>query len=373
MEGIVYHVDVIPLNIENRAAGKPVDLLSAEESSKLNPAGFVESIVWGWKRDQEQPRLSRTIYFSGRLALSDTGVQIESPFFFYAHWGNADMMQPVVAQVAAISGWTDNGSAACEALHPAPGILLIRIIAGRPQPSDIKRLRALASRNPDYPMQTPPTVPTSNSFDLRRLGVVGCDLLAGSGLSYEAGLPMLKEVHDLFYVDDGDEGFCLGAKDQLPGLFMTDMERMFRRFSGWHVQAATCRPSRAHRYLIELHRAKFIHNVYTDNVDELFAVAGFDGATKVRGSGVVNEFFPVEFHPQSNALLVVGVSADRRGIIAQARTAGLKIVVVNPYLAVSPGAKNLDYLQDGDIYFRLPAGEALPQIVAASLNRIVAI
>ena len=54
-------------------------------------------------------------------------------------------------------------------------------------------------------------------------------------------------------------------------------------------------------------------------------------------------------------LWVVGVSADRRRIIAQARKLvenGRKktIVVINPLERVSPRSKNVDYLQEGDVF-----------------------
>ncbi len=255
-----------------------------------------------------------------------------------------------------------------EVLHPLPQATLLRIISGKPDAENFRRLSKLAARQPDPTAPTPPPDVSQSNFDLTALGITGCDLLAGSGLSYEAGLPMLKDVHDLFWVDDGYEGFCLGGKDVMPGLLHKDMEGMFRSFTSWHIQAARTQPSDAHLHLCQLHRAGFLHNVYTDNIDKLFLLAGFDNCIQVRGSGVVNEFFPVTFHPDSNALMVVGVSADRRGIIEQARQRHLKVVVVNPYIPVSPGAKNLNYLRDDDIYYRLSAGEALTKIVTQTLK-----
>jgi hypothetical protein len=255
-----------------------------------------------------------------------------------------------------------------EVLHPLPRTMLVRIISGKPDTENFRRLSKLATRQPDPMAPTPPPNMSQSIFDLTALGITGCDLLAGSGLSYEAGLPMLKDVHDLFWVDDGYKGFCLGSKDVMPSLLQKDMEGMFRRFTNWHIQAARAQPSEAHLHLFQLHRADFLHNVYTDNIDKLFLLAGFGNSIQVRGSGVVNEFFPVTFHPNSNALLVVGVSADRRGIIEQARQHHLKVVVINPYIPVSPGAKNLNYLQDDDIYYCLSAGEALTKIVAQTLK-----
>lgn len=361
-------IEVIPSDLDSREPNTAVKVLASTEVAELNPHGFVESIIWGWKRDQLTPRLSRTIYFSGRHVLDSEGTWIENPFFFYAHWGTEEVMEPVAAQIKAKYCGSLATTSDFEVLRPSLKTTLVRITSGKPTKEDLRRLGALASRQPDPPSPTPPRTSSESVYNLRSLGITGCDLLAGSGLSYESGLPMLKEVHDLFWVDDNYQGFCLGAKDLLPSLLTKDLEDMFRQFAGWHVKAAKAHPSEAHKCLFQLRRSNFLHDVYTDNIDKLFVLAGFDDCIQVRGSGVVNEFFPVHFHADSNALLVVGVSADRRGIIAQARQRGLRIIVINPYLPVSPGAKNLDYLQSDDIYYGLSAGQALPKIVTNTLG-----
>jgi NAD-dependent SIR2 family protein deacetylase len=360
--------DAIPAAITSRTPNAPVPVLDAAQAATLNPAGFVERIIWGWKRDSPDPALSRLVYFGGRHVLDSTGTWIDNPFLFYAHWGDAAALAPLAAAVreplppGPFAATTD-----FEVIPTGPDRVLVRILSGRPTPEDLDRLRRLAARQPDETPPTPPQVPSSTEFNLRASGITGCDLLAGSGLSYEAGLPMLKEIHDLFWVDDGYTDFCLGARDQLPRLLHADLAGMFRRFADWHIQAARTEPSAAHQSLFHLRQAGFLHHVFTDNIDKLFDLAGMPDYTQVRGSGVVNEFYPATFHPASNALLVVGVSADRRGIIAQARQHGLRLVVVNPYIPVSPGAKNLDYLREGDIYFHLSAGEALPRLAACTL------
>lgn len=368
----VERVEVVPVGLTSRVDNPHVRVLDARQAADLNPQALVEQIIWGWKRDADSPRLSRTIYFSGKYTLDRGGTWVESPFLFYAHWGAAEEMQPVVAQLQRKSHGPIAERSEFEVLHPSANTTLVRIISGKPTREDCERLSALAARQPEPPAVTPPPGDSVENFDLESFGINGCDLLAGSGLSYEAGLPMLKEVHDLFWVDDRYDGFCLGDKDLLPGLLMDDMEGMFRRFAEWHTAAARVQPSEAHRCLAHLQRSGFLHNVYTDNIDRLCTLAGLQGAIQVRGSGVVNEFHPVQFHPSSNALLVVGVSADRRGIISQARERGLKIVVVNPYIPVSPGAKNLDYLRNGDVYYRLSAGDALPRIAADTVGDVVA-
>ncbi len=365
MDSITAPIHTILPDLDKRTPNPDVEVLSAGELARLNPLLFVEPIIWGWKRDSEPPRLSRLVYFSARHVRHPLGTRLVNPFFFYAHWGSRDALAPLIDRLPPEGAGGLLGETTSVEVHEVgPETMMLRIISGRPGREDLDRLGKLASRQPDQPPPTPPRIASHDVFDLRRHGVTRFDLLAGSGLSYESGLPMLKEVHDLFWVDDGDAGFCLGAKDQLPKLLLGDMEGMFRRFAGWHVRAARARPSGAHECLSRLRHAGLLRRVFTDNIDRLFVAAGMADYVQVRGSGIVNEVFPAEFHPESDALLVVGVSADRRGIIHQARRRGLKLVVINPYVPVSPGARNLDYLRDGDIYFRLTAGEALPRIVA---------
>jgi NAD-dependent SIR2 family protein deacetylase len=363
-------VDVFSVDLEPRPQNPAILLLEPAATVDLNPLGFVERIIWGWKRDSASPRLSRLIYFGGRLKRREAGLHLEDSFLFYTHWGEPEAMEPVIRQIDGRGPTGRLGDAlTVEALEPTGGWRMLRIVSGRPTGRDLFRLHSLARREPDPPQPTPPRIPSSGRFNLRDHGVTGCDLLAGSGLSYEAGLPMLKEVHDLFDVDDGYRGFCLGAKDRFPRRLLEDQEGTFQEFAQWHIQAARTRPSRAHEALLQLRRSGFLHRVFTDNIDRLFDLVGITDYEQVRGSGVVNEFHPAEFSQDSNALLVIGVSADRRGVLAQARERGMKLVVVNPYLPVSPGAKNLDYLRAGDVYFRMTAGQAVPRIVAGTLGQ----
>jgi hypothetical protein len=361
---------IIAVRLEERVANPPLRLLDAARAQTLDSRGFVEKIAWGWKRDSVHPSISRMIFFGGRHVRRPDGTWLEHPFLFYDHSGPVDALQPVADQLTGPRRPT-RFSAQTDFLvtRPSAGTLRVNIVSGTPSATDLLCVRRLASREPDPPDVTPPTVESSQVFDLRAHGVSSCDVLAGSGVGYESGLPMLKQVHDLFCVDEGYERFCLGDSDPMPGLLWHDLEGMFIRFSSWHVLASEARPSSSHKCLAALRSSGLVQRVFTDNVDQLFRVAGFEDCVQVRGLGVVNDVFDVAFHPASDALLVIGVSADRRGIIRQARERGLKIIVINPYIPVSPGAKNLDYLRRGDIYFRLTAGVALPRIVATTVGR----
>jgi len=104
--------------------------------------------------------------------------------------------------------------------------------------------------------------------------------------------------------------------------------------------------------IADLAAAGQIGRVFTDNVDNMLCKTGVS-YERVRGSGVFNERYPVTF--ASPRLVVVGVAADRRQIIRQARAAGLDIIVVNPCKKVSPNVTHLDYLRLKDTFFKLEA------------------
>jgi hypothetical protein len=233
---------------------------------------------------------------------------------------------------------------------------------GHTRVADEDRFARLVERTRGVSGPTPPRVPSVGPAQLDEALGATFDLLAGSGLSYESGVPMLKWVHDLFRVDDGDRGFCLGSADRFPIDLSEDLEATVASFATWQLLAGAASPSPAHRAILDLRRSGRLDRIFTDNVDRLLPACGVEDSVNVRGSGVVNEVFPAHFGSNSRALLVVGVSADRRGVIAQARRRGMRIVVVNPYLPVSPGARNLDYLQSGDVYGRATAGELLPKL-----------
>ena len=363
------HHQVSPVALRQQCDNPIVRVVGAERIREITLDAFVESIVWGWKRDTLSPPHSRLVYFSAQHRHTPHYTYLESPFFYYSHAGPTNAMSSIEADLASASVPTAfRPSTQLNVLQPDDGTTIVTIVSGRPTAADIERLSQLAMREPDPAPVTPPTAPPCREFDLRALGVNSFDLLAGSGLSYEAGLPQLKAVHDTFWVDDGDAGFCMGAKDQLPRLLVTDIEATFRSFADWHVRAALAHPSRAHVQIARLRDARRLHRVFTDNIDQLFELVGIRDYQRVRGSGVVNEFQPVSFDPASDALLVVGVSADRRGVIAQAHDRGLRIVVINPYEAVSPGAKNLEYLRAGDIYYPFTAGVALPRLTHALIG-----
>lgn len=91
-----------------RAPNPPQPVLNPAQAGGLNPTAFVERIIWGWKRDWDQPELHRLVYFGGRHVLDKGGTWIENPFLFYAHWGDAAALAPARAQLEgpAHLGWS---------------------------------------------------------------------------------------------------------------------------------------------------------------------------------------------------------------------------------------------------------------------------
>src|SRR5262249_6277508 len=142
--------------------------------------------------------------------------------------------------------------------------LLLRIVSGRPTVKDLVKLMRLAARHPETSPATPPFVEPTMTFDLRQLGIERFDVLAGSGLSYDSNLPMLKAAHDLFFVADGYEGFCLGDRDPLPGAFGASFSSLLKRWAGWHVAAARAEPSVAHTAIAELRMLGVVDRIFTD-------------------------------------------------------------------------------------------------------------
>src|SRR4051794_6714106 len=114
------------------------------------------------------------------------------------------------------------------------------------------------------------------------------------------------------------------------------------------MSALEARPTPAMRVIAQLHANGLIGDVYTDNVDNLFAKTGVP-FIRTRGSGVLNERCHVDL-PSPN-LIVVGVAADRREVVAQARSKRRRVTVVNPCAKVAPHVRHLTYLRERDGFY----------------------
>jgi hypothetical protein len=160
-------------------------------------------------------------------------------------------------------------------------------------------------------------------------------------------------MHDAFCVDsETQDGFTVGASDPLPRLLAEEGADRLVRFCQVHTKALFARPTPAMQAIAALVAAGRIRRIFTDNVDNMLCKTGV-AHERVRGSGVFNERHQVTF--ASPRLMVVGVAADRRQVIRQARAARLDVIVVNPCKKVSPNVTHLDYLRLDDLFFKWEA------------------
>ncbi|MCB9109269.1 MAG: hypothetical protein H6633_34260 [Anaerolineales bacterium] len=163
----------------------------------------------------------------------------------------------------------------------------------------------------------------------------------------------------MFHVDDGESTFKFANNDGLVDEIRDNWRETFKRLLSVDTKYILAQPGVSHKRIEQLQSSGFIRKVYSDNVDDLLERTGIT-PIQTRGPGLYNEKFDVTEESTEDRLSgkqvpylwVVGVSADRREIIWQARQAGKKIVVINPDEPVSPRSKRLDYLQQGDVFIK---------------------
>lgn len=319
-------------------------------------------ILWGWKRDVG--RESRMVYYSARLIRSNGGIGVSDSFFFYRHRTTRTAARRIHDVLRTLERTPPPflGPIALDRRDERrSGLELVTFRAGVPSAADRDRVRRLTLRRPRRSIAAPTPPPPSPPEAIASL--LPADLYIGSGVSYEAGLPTLCDVHDVFSLDDhARETFTVGAGDDLPWRLAEEPGQTVAGFCQLHLLALWAQPTRAHQIIVDLHRRRLVSPVLTDNVDNLLAKTGVP-FTRTRGSGVFNERFPVAFH--TPRLIVVGVAADRREIVRQARARRMRIVVVNPCAQVSPRVQHLNYIRPGDIFFRETADSFFTRLHAS--------
>ena len=326
-----------------------------EQASRINVSRMVPSpvlweqanrhVLWGWKRDVGAQK--RMVYFSGELQADAAGVYLARYFLGYwtvTHASSADHIATCLRKTRLPR--SELTRACSGELHR------IQYLAGWPTTSDLRNFRRLKLRRPRKQIlrvnPTPASVVNARSL-------FPADLYVGSGLSYEAGLPTLCDMHEIFGVDSADSAtFAVGESDSLPFKLMDEGSDRIRRFCTVHIGALTAEVTPAMRAIARFWELGYIRRIFTDNVDNMLTKVGVP-FERVRGTGVFNERYPASFG--SNTLIVVGVAADRRQIIKQARSAGCKIVTVNPISKVSPNVTHLDYVAPGDLFLKMTAFE----------------
>lgn len=334
--------------------------LLLRESRPIKEVGWEmanKDILWCWKRDQG--RLRRSILFSGKLTrVSNHKFQLDDWCFFYEQRAETASIEHLGRSFRKTK--SENGEA----------LLLSEVRLGeqgysnlliRSQHMEDEALHVIARLRRRRPRARIPEgsfpAPIDCLLDMQSLAPVV--IYAGSGLSYESNLPTLADIHNDFGVDDVSKNRLLfGFADPIPRALAQDAVRTISRFARFHLSAAASSPSLSHRRIAEFFERGAISTILTDNVDNLFARCGLPF---IRTRTIFPERFEHHFSADARTLLVIGVAADRRQIIAQARKHGMRIVVVNPYQSVSPFAQNLSYLRKQDIWYRCTAREFFTQ------------
>jgi hypothetical protein len=328
---------------------------------RVEPATLASAnreILWGWKRDVGDR--FRVVYFAGTLEVSDSAVSLGYRHFFYRHRleaGEAEQLRDAMAKSHPLQEFAPRFS-----LTRAPKSGLADLVArfGEPRPADLDRSIRLQRRRPRRSWKEVAKAPPVERFDVDDL--FPADLYVGSGLSYEAGLPTLCDVHKYFGVDlaDGSD-FTVGGTDPLPTHLAKNPLGAINDFCRVHVQALSAKPTKAMWAIKRLHDRGLIGKVFTDNVDNLLAKVGVP-YERTRGSGVFNERYPARF--ASRNLIVIGVAADRRSLVAQARGHKLDVTVVNPCVSVAPRVRHLDYLRENDLFARMTADAFFARVMS---------
>lgn len=130
----------------------------------------------------------------------------------------------------------------------------------------------------------------------------------------------------------------------------------FSGFTDLHLNSMGATPSNSHNIIKKLYEKNIISQVLTDNVDNIFSLIDVP-FTRTRGLGIFNDPHKIKFKNNEKVLLVVGVAADRRSVIKQARQQGLKVIIVNNLKPVSPESQNLSYMRPNDIWYNMTAND----------------
>lgn len=318
-------------------------------------------ILWGWKRDKD--RHSRIVYYSAKMIQTPKEIAAANHFFFYKHRTIQTDAEYLYEQLRNSCSQLSELIGKCQLdISPTkyPGYSVIMFKVGTPSSSDQDRVRRLQMRKPRKSLGNS-RYPTPNTVPQDTIPLLPFDLYLGSGVSYEAGLPTLCNVHDFFCLDDHEnDEFTYGRKDLLPLWLMENPSGVFRNFCYLHVKSLTASPTPAQKIVRKLYQAGQVKTVFSDNVDNMLCKVRVPFA-RTRGSGVFNERFPAKF--AARTLVVVGVAADRRQIIRQARGKGIKVVVINPCYTVSPHVQHLNYIRQRDLFLKLTAHEFFTELM----------
>jgi len=167
-----------------------------------------KEVIWGWKRDVGSE--SRLVYFSGNLA-RDGGSVILNRYFFHLRTRIALRADLLIGDVErACARFASSGAPTALKIEKQTDLTTIEVRIGWPTEIDGERVGRLKLRRPRKRIGVPEFPKASDP--LRARSMWPADLYVGSGLSYEAGLPTLCDMHEVFAVDnETSTGFMVGG------------------------------------------------------------------------------------------------------------------------------------------------------------------
>ncbi len=192
----------------------------------------------------------------------------------------------------------------------------------------------------------------------------------GCGPSIEAGIPHLSNLHRIYGVSHADYGFVFRAQDDALLGVLGDPEAKYREFTDIYRACLVAPSTPFYAALRDLwRRGLLVGPVITNNFDCQCADVGLpEVSLRNYDSG---PYYPtIDYDPRARSLLVIGVHADRRLVQMRARERGLRVVMIDPERYVGPDGRAIVYPveapQDGDLFVRATAGEALPRLLTVS-------
>lgn len=347
----------------NKAEAKFFREVAREKKEQKKPF-----VTWGWKRDlvkngKRSPG-SRTVYFSADLSLNRSReVYIKRAFFYLDTAAKRDQIKKLYSKLPKVKELKDFLFKVVIRKDKRPNYSRLILKIGSKLKFDTDTIKRRLKGKPRLRILPPKILTPRKDYDISKYAPFA--LYAGSGLSHESGLPLLGSIHKIFEVDDfKKKKLVFGAEDGLPSRLAKDVREEFKNFCQFNIEALKANPSKSHYIIRDLYKKGIIRQILTDNVDDILKKVDVP-YTQVR-LNIFPERFKVKFDPKVKSLLVIGIAVDRREVIKQARKKGLKIIAINPILAVAPYSRNMDYLSRGDFLFKEKAKNALPKILKES-------
>ena len=166
----------------------------------------------------------------------------------------------------------------------------------------------------------------------------------GAGISRASGIPP--------FFGEGSLDEAIPLLEPFPGEALAWMiaqpDALARTLLDFHTLLIDARPNYTHTALAQLEKAGVLEAIFTANIDMLHEAAG---STRVYAPHALEQIVP-QLGP-NDALLVLGVSEDRDGMVAKCRSAGVHVVIIDK--AIPSFAQKADSILTQDVTYVLDA------------------